>query len=61
MKKLNRRFNTLGEDEDTAKHLPLINTTEFSTKINDLLDKVSVQNRYASRISQCNVIQFQIR
>lgn len=43
---------------DEGNKLPNLNTHEFSHKLNTLLDKVSIQNRYASRISHANVHYF---
>ena len=55
MKKILRRHQTLIEDGDKASKLPLINENEFRNKLNDLLVKLDVQNRYTHRLSHNNV------
>jgi hypothetical protein len=55
-RKLQKKL-TFDPYHEGLKQLPHLNQTEFSNKLNDLLEKVGVQNRYASRISQANVNQ----
>lgn len=57
MRKIHKRLTLEQTYSEEDRKLPLLNHSEFSAKLNDLLDRVSVQNRYACRISHCNVHQ----
>ena len=50
-----KRMHSLVEDVYDTSKFPLIYPQEFKDRFNDLLEKVTIQNRYANRISQCNV------
>ena len=54
MKKMNKKM-TWDPASEELKRLPQINPVEFNHRFNELLEKVSIQNRYATRISHANV------
>ena len=55
MRKISKRLTSESSQNQGQGKLPNINQSQFSNKLNDLLDKITIQNRYASRISQTNV------
>ena len=61
MRKISKRLTLESHLSEAEGKLPNINHSEFSNNLNDLLEKISIQNRYASRISQTNVLFKQFR
>lgn len=55
MKRFSKFITSGQEDVEQPKRLPQLSPSEFESKLSDLLEKVSVQNRYTNRLSQCNV------